>query len=142
MVGTMTTVDETAVTEIHDRLAAVETSRFLTVDSAGRCVAINVWALAELVTALLTERTADVRAQVAYWQREADWLDRAVRIALNVPRVGGSTVEWAAQIRHERDEFATESEHRETEILEALAERDQAEARAAELESVRAGESR
>jgi hypothetical protein len=137
----MTTADETAVTEIRDRLAAAGTSWFLTVDGAGRCVQINLWALAALVNAIVTEKAAD---QVAYWQREADWLDRAVRIALNVPRVGGSTVEWAAQIRNERDEFAAESEHRETEILEVLAQRDQAATRVTELETAlaRAGESR
>lgn len=105
-----------------------------------------------------TRNARDLRARLAHWQAEArtsrmetDRLDRDVRAALGAPQVGGSCVEWAAQVRAERDEVARESEMRETELVDVIGERDMAEAerdkalaRVTDLETAlaRAGETR
>jgi hypothetical protein len=93
-----------------------------------------------------TRNAHDLRTRLGYWRVQArlaradvDRIDRDVRFALGVPQVGGSCVEWAAQLRAERDEFAAESERRETEIVDLLGERDTALARVAELEALLTG---
>lgn len=63
MVGNPCAVDTAAVTQIWDRLARAETSRFLAVDRNGRCVRINLWALATLIHTIVAEQTAEMREE-------------------------------------------------------------------------------